>query len=94
MSDGRARFRSFNRLHPFYPEPENDDLLLSSESHRGEMRTKLSHKEFAARSSQGLTLMNAHSIRERLKTREVSERKQVGDVESTLHNTQFEIDDQ
>lgn len=29
--------------------------------------------------------MNAQAIRQRLKTREVSERKQVADVESTLH---------
>jgi hypothetical protein len=29
--------------------------------------------------------MNAQALRQRLKTREVSERKQVADVESTLH---------
>ena len=29
--------------------------------------------------------MNAQTLRQRLKTREISERKQVADVESTLH---------
>lgn len=81
MRDGRARFTSFNRLHPFYPEPEVDATQLDSRK-----RTKPSHEEFVARSSsQGLTLMNAQALRQRLKTREVSERKQVADVESTLH---------
>jgi hypothetical protein len=62
MRDGRARFTSFPRLHPAYPEPPSQ----------------------AQPSSQGLTLMSAQLLRHRLRSREVSERKQVGDVESVL----------
>lgn len=63
MRDGRARFTSFPRLHPVYPEPPS---------------------QAQPSSSQGLTLMSAQLLRYRLRSREVSERKQVGDVESVL----------
>lgn len=60
MRDGRVRFSTSHRLHPFYSEPDPAP-------------------------SQGLTPMNIGAIRARMRTREVSERKQVGDAESLLN---------
>lgn len=58
MRDGRVRFSTSHRLHPFYSEPDPPP-------------------------SQGLTLMNIQAAR--MRNREVSERKQVGDAESMLN---------
>lgn len=58
MRDGRVRFSTSHRLHPFYTEPDPPP-------------------------SQGLTPMNIRSAR--MRNREVSERKQVGDAAILLN---------
>lgn len=58
MRDGRVRFSTSHRLHPFYTEPDPPP-------------------------SQGLTPMNIQSAR--MRNREVSERKQVGDAAILLN---------
>lgn len=65
MRDGRVRFTTSHRLHPFYIEPESKPAA-----------------------SRGLTPMSVQALRSRVRTREVSERKQVGDAESLFHAEQ------
>lgn len=60
MRDGRVRFTTSHRIHPFYLQPELEP-------------------------TQGLTPMNVQSLRNRLRNREVSERKQVGDAASLIN---------
>lgn len=65
MRDGRVRFTTSHRLHPFYIEPEPKPAP-----------------------SRGLTPMNVQALRSRVRSREVSERKQVGDAESLFNSEQ------
>lgn len=49
--------------------------------------------ETKSASSRGLTLMNVQAHRSRMRDREVSERKQVGDAESLFHSENRRTDD-
>ncbi|KAJ5666409.1 uncharacterized protein N7477_008857 [Penicillium maclennaniae] len=72
------------------------DLKLISMEGDGRVRFTTSHRlhpdyigpDSTPAPSRGLTLMNVQALRTRLRTREVSERKQVGDAESLFHREQ------
>ncbi|KAJ5175902.1 uncharacterized protein N7482_001779 [Penicillium canariense] len=69
--DGRTRFKTSHRLHPFYIEPARKSAP-----------------------SRGLTPMNVQAHQSRMRSREVSERKQVGDAESLFHSEQRHKDEE